>query len=363
MRLRSHGPQQALTVHLIEAGGSGGVFQHVLELVNLLARHEISVVLHTAEDAEARPARGVEMCGCVHWRRGVKNNAVRRALIGAGYVVGTLPHLRRAIRPGDVAHIQGTFKPLLTMLTAMSLHGRRLVFSPHNTFSRSKRSLDMRAIRMTTSRALSTVVYASTDIDVVRDWGGTPTLSRLLQYAPSVDPKLTAEWRRLWGADPGVRVILFAGQIRPDKRLDLLVHAATAWPPTWVLAVVGEDKGHYDICHVIADDLGVSVRWSVRYVPLDEFIAAIAAADVVVCPYDRASQSGVLSLAQRLSTPTVASHRGGLADLATLTFDHQRPDDLNRALKRALDAPAELMPVGDDDALKVHLKTYGLSHP
>jgi glycosyltransferase involved in cell wall biosynthesis len=41
------------------------------------------------------------------------------------------------------------------------------------------------------------------------------------------------------------------------------------------------------------------------------------AADVVVCPYTRASQSGILALAGQLGVPSVASDVGGLRELAT----------------------------------------------
>jgi glycosyltransferase involved in cell wall biosynthesis len=66
----------------------------------------------------------------------------------------------------------------------------------------------------------------------------------------------------------------------------------------------------------LASELGVRAYWHVGYQPLSAFVAAVAAADVVLCPYERASQSGILAVAAATGTPTVATDVGGLSELA-----------------------------------------------
>jgi glycosyltransferase involved in cell wall biosynthesis len=94
-------------------------------------------------------------------------------------------------------------------------------------------------------------------------------------------------------------------------------------------------------------------------VPLDDFAAALAAADVVVAPYERASQSGVLSVASQLGTATIASAVGGLSELADRTFP---PGDAG-ALASAIDAQLAVAGNGrrqldDAAALAAHRQAY-----
>jgi glycosyltransferase involved in cell wall biosynthesis len=86
----------------------------------------------------------------------------------------------------------------------------------------------------------------------------------------------------------------------------------------------------------LAEELGVDVVWRIGYQPLDRFVGAIAAADVVVCPYDVASQSAVLAQARQVGTVSVASAVGGLPELAHEVFPPGDADGLSQALRRAL---------------------------
>jgi glycosyltransferase involved in cell wall biosynthesis len=106
----------------------------------------------------------------------------------------------------------------------------------------------------------------------------------------------------------------------------------------------------------------VPLEAEIGFVELPEFMASIAAADVIVCPYDRASQSGVLAVAAALGTPTVATDVGGLAELAGVSVP---PDDVP-ALRRAIDQQlAEPQPGHGEDldarALSAHLRAYARS--
>jgi glycosyltransferase involved in cell wall biosynthesis len=104
----------------------------------------------------------------------------------------------------------------------------------------------------------------------------------------------------------------------------------------------------------------------VGYVPLDAFAAAVAAADAVVVPSERASQSGVLALARRLGVPTVAADVGGLSELASRTFVAGDVADLNRALEAELGtagpAAAGTAPstasTDEELAVDTHLRAY-----
>jgi hypothetical protein len=82
-----------------------------------------------------------------------------------------------------------------------------------------------------------------------------------------------------------------------------------------------------------------------------DFAAAVRAADVVITPYSRASQSGVLVLACQLGTPTIAFPAGGLAEYATVTTERADRASLVDSLTNFFDGdrpPARLMPPVED---------------
>jgi glycosyltransferase involved in cell wall biosynthesis len=301
----------ALTVDLVELDGRGGPYQHTVAVADALQGSGAHVVLHTATDAELLPTQPVEVCRCMDWLRDVRYG--RRTLVAARFLAVTVPHL---LRRRGVLHIQGPFKPALLALAlgAGRLRGRRVVFSPHNTFSRRGRAVDARLVALCTRLADATIVFSSADARVVERWGATAVVSPLLQHEPPIDRTQVEAWRADWAAAP---VVLFAGQVRPDKRLDVVIEASRLWKQARRLAIVGKDLGDAERCRRLAERVGADPAWSLGYLGLEDFAAALVAADVVVCPYTRASQSGILALAGQLGVPSVASDVGGLRELAT----------------------------------------------
>ena len=184
-------------------------------------------------------------------------------------------------------------------------------------------------------------------------------MSPLVQLVPSPTEAQRQRWRREWDAGEDVDVVLFAGCIRPEKRLDLLIRSARSWPRGRRLAVVGEDRGAWDECSRLAREQGVEMAARVEFVELQDFTAALAAADVVVAPYERASQSGVLAVAGQLGVATVAAGVGGLGELAQRTFISGDVADLSRAIDAQLASQTEPpRPPDEELALRVHLDAY-----
>jgi glycosyltransferase involved in cell wall biosynthesis len=276
----------------------------------------------------------------------------------------TLPHLTQSVGRGDVLHVQGgAWSPFaLGPLAVLRLMGRRVVFSPHNTFSRGGRGMDYVMLRAATKVAHDNIAFNGRDEERLRRWGARALRSPLIHPRAHPDAALVERWRARWDAGPDTQVVLFAGYIRPDKRLDLVIESAEGWPPGRRLAVAGEDRGDWERCRAVADRLGVPVNASVGYLGLEDFEAAIAAADVVVAPYDRGSQSGVLVLAGHVGTPAVASRVGGLHELAVANFSPGDVEGLGRALDAALTG-GRLPPASPDAplALAAHRRAYGLT--
>jgi glycosyltransferase involved in cell wall biosynthesis len=349
-------------IHLFEPTGFGGIFQHTCALGEVLTADGHEVTIHTAAQHEAVTFKeNVNMCYCVWWPPGHPHGRLRNLLVALRLCARTLPHLHRAVPRGAVIQVEGgVASGLLTALSLLAARarGRAVVYSPHNTFSR-RGHLDGLLLGTCLFFTQSTVAYSQMDVATLRSRGAHSTLSPLIQLVPEPDPDRIARWRSAWTASPEDEVVLFAGLLRAYKRLDVLVRAASEWPPGRRLAVVGQDRGELARCRALAEELGVDIHAHDAFVPLDEFTAALAAADVVVAPYERASQSGVLSVASQLGTATVASDVGGLAELADRTF----PPGDSRALARAIDdelsrAERGRRRLSDAAALDAHLAAY-----
>jgi glycosyltransferase involved in cell wall biosynthesis len=348
-------------IHLLEPSGYSGVFQHACRLGQLLGRRGLRVVLHTGHQHEPMAADGLELCACSWWPRDERRSARRSMLIAARLATRTLPHLRRVVGADAVLHLEGiSAGGALSVLTlgAARLARRRVVYSPHDTFSRRGR-IDGGLLRLALRVPHAVVVHGWADVARLAAMGIGAHFSPLVQLVPAPTPAQRQRWRGEWGADDADDVVLFAGWIRPERRLDLLVQSASSWPSGRRLAVVGQDRGAWEDCSRLARRLGVEVAARVEFVALAEFTAAIAAADLVVAPHDKASQSGVLSLASQLGVPTVAARVGGLAELASRTFAPGDVGDLTRAIDAQLASGASPPPAVDEElALRAHLAAY-----
>jgi glycosyltransferase involved in cell wall biosynthesis len=348
-------------VHLIELTGHGGIFQHTVKVGQILIDGGLAVTLHTSAAHEPVDAGAVTLCTCSPWRRGASRSRKSQLAIAARYAARTVVHLVRASRPGEVAHVQGIPSTALILLTLVVLRctRRAVVLSPHRTFSRRRSRLESTLIERCARLAAVNIAFSLPDAEVLKRWNTNGYVSPLVQLVPRPDPRRIARWRSAWQAGEADRVVLFAGQIRRDKRLDLLVESAARWPSGMRLAVVGEDRGDWARCRELAARLGVQVHATPDFVELDDFVAAIASADVVVSPYDTANQSGVLVLARDLGVPAVASRVGGLAELATELVDPDDVDALTAGIEAAIRRPRRQgAQLEADRARDVHLDAY-----
>ncbi|MES1925299.1 glycosyltransferase family 4 protein [Salinisphaera sp. T31B1] len=107
-------------------------------------------------------------------------------------------------------------------------------------------------------------------------------------------------------------VLLFFGRVRPYKGLDLLLAAmARLEQRDIVLLVAGEDL--FDEWSTVVAP--ANVRMDLRRIDNDSADRYFSAADLVVLPYRRIDQSGVLMLAMSHGVPVMATAVGGLAEV------------------------------------------------
>jgi glycosyltransferase involved in cell wall biosynthesis len=356
-------------IHIFEPTGYAGIFQHCCQLAhNLGTQPDLRVILHTSRQHEAVSDDGVEICRCVWWPRQVNRSSIiktagKRVAIAGWLLLVTLPHLLLSMSRDSVLHLQGPGASSainVIILRAARLRRCRVVYSPHDTFSR-RGPMDDKLQKLVYQPAHAVMVYSQADRERLAALGSRVHTSPLIQQVPVPSSEQVLGWRREWNADePGTTIVLCAGFLRPDKRLDLLIKSARVWPDGRRLAVVGEDRGAWAHCAKLAEENNVRIASRIDFIALDEFAAAIAAADLVVVPAEQASQSGVLALARRLGTPSVAADVGGMGELASRTFAPGNVDDLTAAIQAELEVPSAVGPLTDDEiAVESHLRAYG----
>lgn len=131
----------------------------------------------------------------------------------------------------------------------------------------------------------------------------------------------TEDARAKLGLPPTAPVLLFFGQIKEVKGLDLLLDALAAIKgavPDVVLVIAGKTWGQ-DFARYQSqiDSLGLRSHCitQIRYIADDEVATYYAAADLVVLPYRRIYQSGVVLMAMSYGKPVLASDLQGMTEV------------------------------------------------
>lgn len=336
------------TLNIVEVGGNGGVYQHVLGAAQHGSYAEWDrLILHTSKDAEAYPdIPGLEYHLCMRWQRSGPRFWRRTATMGWTLLV-LLPHLVGAswLRREDW-EVQGQFGRGLYLLFVLipRLAKRSTSFAPHNSFSRHGRAWEAPLLRIATSLANTTVVYVSSE--AMRFPSARAIEQRVLwQYTPGQNKQLSNSWvARLAGHHP---LVLFAGQLRKDKNPLLLIEAANALDFPVCMLFAGQDKGAAEEIRQADLDPRHRLILEDRYLELEELVALMQLADVVVCPYQVASQSGVVALASQLRRPVIVSSAGGLSEQSSWSFDlgqgqGERLAEVLRQILRSHDSGADM---------------------
>ncbi len=128
------------------------------------------------------------------------------------------------------------------------------------------------------------------------------------------------EARQRLGLRQEQKVLLFFGFVREYKGLKHLLRAMPAirdalQDVTLLIAGdFGEDKEDY--LHLITElGIGDLVRVKEGYIPDQEVEVYFSAADLVVLPYESATQSGIAQIAFGFEKPVVVTNTGGLPDV------------------------------------------------
>ncbi len=117
------------------------------------------------------------------------------------------------------------------------------------------------------------------------------------------------------------KVILFFGQIKEVKGLDLLIEAfgkvASNIAPVKLVIAGKVWKADFSKYQSLIDkyEIANNCRLEIRYIPDDEISAFYSCADLIVLPYRKIYQSGVLLMAMSYGVPVLASDLPGMREI------------------------------------------------
>jgi D-inositol-3-phosphate glycosyltransferase len=130
------------------------------------------------------------------------------------------------------------------------------------------------------------------------------------------------EAKRQLGISRGDRSLLFFGNIAPYKGLEYLIAAfgeLLKKERSYRLLIVGKPKGPQNYWNqirqtIVNGDIRDRVVEKIEYIPDEETELYFKAADVLILPYTRVFQSGVLFLSYSFGLPAIAADVGPLKD-------------------------------------------------
>jgi D-inositol-3-phosphate glycosyltransferase len=150
-----------------------------------------------------------------------------------------------------------------------------------------------------------------------------------------------AEAKQQLGVSSSDKTMLFFGNIAPYKGLEYLIAAFTELlkkDRSYRLLIVGNPKGPASYWNeigrtIVNSDIAGRVIEKIEYVPDEATELYFKAADVLILPYTRVFQSGVLFLAYSFGLPAIVADVGSLKNEIVegktgLVFRSQNPSDL-----------------------------------
>jgi D-inositol-3-phosphate glycosyltransferase len=337
-------------VALIEpVGQHGGMHYYDFGLARGLRSAGVEAVLYTCDETDTHDAP----VSVQPLFRGIFGKAPRpvRALRFFSGLMRSLADARR--RGARIAHLHlfhGNAREWCAVEMAR-LVGMRIVVTAH----------DVESFAGDTVPRMAAHIYAAADRIITHNRASLAELERafainderatVIPHGNYCDAAASApdraEARRRLGLPPDAPIVLFFGQIKRVKGLDVLLDAmpaVIAAIPRALLVIAGkvwqDDFERYRE-RLAQAELRGHVVTDLRYVPDDVAAEYLRAADIVVLPYRRIYQSGVLLMAMSFGRAVLVSDLPAMVEVVSddrtgFVFKDGDASDLARQLCRLL---------------------------
>lgn len=246
---------------------------------------------------------------------------------------------------GDIFHVQWwswALAPMyLVILGIAKLRGRNIVMTIHNVLPHEKSALKNFLTRLVFRLADRVIVHTKKNKDDLKKvLGKTP-----IQVIPHGILSVTrsdlskSEARESLGLEVGRKVLLFFGNIREYKGLDILLFALEKLEENYELIIAGQCWEDWHRYQEIIDHHGLGER-ILRldgFIPADKVARIFQVSDLLILPYKSFDAgSGVGAMGLHFGTPTITSNIDGLSDTAIgkeFVFNVGDPEDLAKRIE------------------------------
>ena len=205
------------------------------------------------------------------------------------------------------------------------LKGIPVIVTCHNVLPHSRFTFDAALTKRVLKRASGCIVHSRQDENDLK------AMLPMMPFRRNPHPTYNAyrikgmsldEARDMLQIGTDEKVLLFFGFVQKYKGLDNLILAAkkiTEALDDVRICVVGDFGSLREEYMNMIECTGVSDRFLIRdgYVPDAEVEPYFACADLCVCPYLSATQSGIVQIAFGFGLPVVATNVGGLPEAVT----------------------------------------------
>jgi len=316
-----------MKVAMIEpVGGHGGMNYYDFGLCRGLVNAGLKPILYTCD--ETHVPQDISFSVKLYFVR--IYGAAAKLTRAARYVIGLLRSLRDARRWGvSVAHFHLFHTTALEWISVRSirLFGFKTVITVH----------DVESFSGDTSKWLSKRIYGIADLIIVHSEtsyheicelaGGLSSKIALIplgNYIDYIKSNVSKEYaREKIGLDYSGPVILFFGQIKEAKGLDILLVALSkvikAYPDVRLVIAGKVWRDNFSKYNEFIDkySLRQNVVCHIKYIPDDMMDYYYNAADIVVLPYKKIYQSAVLIMAMSYGKAVIASDLDGMKEVIT----------------------------------------------
>lgn len=242
--------------------------------------------------------------------------------------------------------------------------GVKLIVTVHDILPFNEKFYDYSSHKKIYSIADKIIVQAKPNIQRINE--KFDNISNKVVYIPHgnfiehVDIIEKNKARELLKIDRNKRVVLFFGQIKKVKGLDVLIKGYADLvketnDDNLLLLIAGKVWGDdFHKYEQLIETLNIenNVRLDIKYIPDEEISWYYNAADINVLPYREVYQSGVIHLAYAYKKPVIATKVGSFPEVVIdnvsgILIEKDNYKELSQAIKRVIYNDEELKKMGE----------------
>lgn len=343
----------AISVAVIEpVGGHGGMNQYDFSLCYALLAAGCHVSFYTCDETapvEIPGLRFFPLYKHVYGQGGRWLRALR-------YIRGTIATLNEISHSRENIchlHIFGGEMNELMLILLSRLYNKKIVVTVHDVESFLSAS-GSRGKRLSAFYKLADRLIAhnaATKVELIERFCFPPNGISVIPHGNYIESlgamPSSIEAKRALNIDRSRKVVLFFGHIKYVKGLDLLLEAipkVVEQVSEAVFLIAGRPwKNDFSLYQRQIENLNIGDKCilHIRFIPDEELNRYYGAADVVVLPYRRIYQSGVVILAMSSGRPVVVSDLPGMTEIVKdgqtgYVFSRGSREDLTKQLIRSL---------------------------